>query len=64
VARVFRTKGYGYIQTADGQVYFRQDALEGVSLDEIRKGTPVNFELIKGRDGPQAARVFAAGNGR
>lgn len=64
VARVFRTKGYGYIQTTDGQVYFRKDALEGVSLDEIRKGTPVNFELIEGEDGPQATRVFAAGSSR
>jgi cold shock CspA family protein len=60
VARVFRTKGYGYIQTTDGQVYFQRDALEGVSLDEMRKGMPVSFELIEGKNGPQAARVFAA----
>ncbi len=64
VARVFRTKGYGYIQTTDGQIYFHRDALEGVAFDEIQKGTPVRFELSKGADGPHAARVIASGNGR
>jgi len=62
VARVFRTKGYGYIQTPDGQIYFHQDALEGLSLDDIQKGLIVGFELVTGKDGPQAGRVFAVDN--
>lgn len=64
VARVFRTKGYGYIQTNDGQVYFHQDALDGLSLEDVHKGASVSFELTDGKDGPRATRVFAAGNGR
>jgi cold shock CspA family protein/ribosome-associated translation inhibitor RaiA len=64
VARVFRMKGYGYIQTEDSQIYFRRDALEGISFDEIRKGTPVSFELAEGKGGPQAVRVFFASSSR
>jgi cold shock CspA family protein len=63
VARIFRTKDYGYIQTSDGQIYFHRDALEGLSFDEIQRGVSVGFELVTGKNGPQAGRVFAiAGN--
>lgn len=58
VARVFRTKGYGYIQTSDGQIYFHRDVLDGLSFDEMQKGLPVSFELMTGKNGPQAGRVF------
>src|SRR5262245_36890250 len=64
VARIFRTKGYGYIQTPDGQIYFHQDALDGLSFDEIQKGLPVGFELVAGKNGPQAGRVFIVQNNR
>ena len=62
IARVFRTKGYGFIQTdGDRQIYFHRDALDGLSFDEVSKGMPVAFELEKGEKGPQAARVFLVG---
>ncbi|HXG19609.1 MAG TPA: HPF/RaiA family ribosome-associated protein [Methylomirabilota bacterium] len=64
IARVLRTKGYGYIQTPDGQVYFHRDALDGLTFDDIHKGMSVSFELTKGKNGLEAARVFAASNGR
>ncbi|HKA56713.1 MAG TPA: cold shock domain-containing protein [Candidatus Binatia bacterium] len=62
IARVFRTKGYGFIQTgSDRQIYFHRNALDGLSFDEVSKGMPVAFELEEGQKGPQAARVFLAG---
>jgi CspA family cold shock protein len=62
IARVFRTKGYGFIQAdGDRQIYFHRDALDGLSFDEITKGLPVAFELEEGKEGPHAARVFLAG---
>ena len=62
IARVFRTKGYGFIQTdSDRQIYFHRNALDGLSFDEVSKGLPVAFELEEGQKGPQAARVFLAG---
>jgi ribosomal subunit interface protein len=64
IARVFRTKGYGYIQTPDGQIYFQRDALDGLTFDDVQKGMAVNFELTQGKNGPEAVRVFAASNGR
>ncbi len=62
VARVFRSKGYGYIEAADGEVYFHRDVLEGVTLDEMRKGVAVGFELAAGKHSAEATRVFAVGN--
>ncbi|MBI3301475.1 MAG: HPF/RaiA family ribosome-associated protein [Deltaproteobacteria bacterium] len=62
IARVFRTKGYGFIQAGgDRQIYFHRNALDGLSFDEISKGLHVAFELEEGGKGPQAARVFLAG---
>jgi CspA family cold shock protein len=62
IARVFRTKGYGFIQT-DGnrQIYFHRNSLDGLSFDDLSKGMPVAFELAEGEKEQQAARVFLAG---
>jgi len=62
IARVFRTKGYGFIQAdRDRQIYFHRDALDGLSFDDVSKGMAVAFELAEGEKGSQAARVFLAG---
>ena len=62
IARVFHTKGYGFILTEGArQIYFHRNALDGLSFEEIHKGLPVAFELEEGEKGPQAARVFRAG---
>ena len=62
IARVVRSKGYGFILTdGDRQIYFHRNSLDGLSFDEISKGLPVAFELEEGEKGPQAARVFLAG---
>jgi ribosomal subunit interface protein len=62
IARVFRTKGYGYIQgNGDRQIYFHRDALDGLAFDDISKGLPVAFDIEEGKNGPQASRVYVAG---
>lgn len=62
IARVFRSKGYGFIQASgDRQIYFHRNSLDGLSFDDLSKGLPVAFELEEGDKGPQAARVFLAG---
>jgi CspA family cold shock protein len=62
IARVFRTKGYGFIEAnGDRQIYFHRDSLDGLSFDEISQGMPVAFELEQGEKGPQATRVFLVG---
>lgn len=62
IARVFRTKGYGYIAAnGEREIYFHRDVLDGLSFDDLSKGMHVAFEVAEGEKGPQAARVFAAG---
>lgn len=53
------TKGYGFITTEDGEdVFVHYTALE--ETDEFRTlkdGQEVEFELVEGDKGPQAANV-------
>lgn len=62
IARVFRTKGHGFILTeGDREIYFDRNSLDGLSFDEISKGLQVTFELEDGEKGPQAVRVLLVG---
>jgi cold shock CspA family protein len=62
VTRVFRDSGYGFILLDGGtEVYFHRHSLDQLQWSQIHPGTPVEIELEAGREGPQAARVFAIG---
>jgi CspA family cold shock protein len=54
-------KGFGFIETADGQEYFfHQSACAGVRFDELREGQAVTFEKGQGPNGPRAENVRRA----
>jgi ribosomal subunit interface protein len=62
IARVFLHRGYGFIRTSDGEeVYFHRNALHELDFETLPTGLPVEFEVEEGRRGPQASRVFPAG---
>lgn len=51
-------KGYGFIESDDGTdvfVHFSAIAMEGYKA--LEEGTEVEFEVIEGAKGPQAANV-------
>ncbi|NLB80980.1 MAG: cold shock domain-containing protein [Clostridiaceae bacterium] len=51
-------KGYGFIESEDGTdvfVHFSAIAMEGYKV--LDEGTEVQFEVIEGAKGPQAANV-------
>lgn len=59
IARLFDTRGYGFIRTAEAQeVYFHRDALHHLKFTELREGQEVQFDVEQGDKGPQAARVY------
>src|SRR5262245_35560957 len=59
VSQVFVARGYGFIRTSEDQeVYFHRDTLHNLTLEELREGLAVEFEVEQGEKGPQAARVY------
>jgi len=51
-------KGYGFIQTEEGQdVFVHYSAIEGEGFKSLDEGQPVEFEVVEGNRGPQASNV-------
>jgi len=48
--------GYGFIATADGDVFFHANNLdESVDYDSLESGTVLEFEMGEGRNGKEQA---------
>ncbi len=51
-------KGYGFIaQEGDEDVYVHRDALGAEGFGTLKAGDRVEFDVVRGRKGPQAANV-------
>ena len=51
-------KGFGFIKSADGKDYFfHQSAVQGESIDNLREGDSVEFDVGEGPKGPRADNV-------
>ena len=55
-------KGYGFISDAEGKdIFVHFSALNMDGFKELKDGEAVEFEVIKGDKGPQAANVTRLG---
>jgi CspA family cold shock protein len=50
-------KGFGFIATESGDVFFHMSALQDVQFDELRENQTVEFEIGQGPKGPRAENV-------
>ena len=56
------SKGYGFIGREDGpDVFVHYSAIVGDGYRTLQEGDPVEFEIVQGPKGPQAANVQKAG---
>ena len=50
-------KGYGFIETADGDVFVHHSAIKANGFRSLKEGQEVELEVTQGPKGPQAATV-------
>ena len=52
-------KGYGFIEQEDGgqDVFVHFSALQGEGYKTLEEGQSVEFDIVQGEKGPQAANV-------
>ncbi len=50
-------KGYGFIETDEGDVFVHHSAIEGEGFRSLREGQEVELEVGQGDKGPRATRV-------
>ena len=50
-------KGFGFIASEAGELFFHNSALDGVSFDDLREGQAVEFTEGEGPKGPRAENV-------
>ncbi len=54
-------KGYGFIETAEGKdIFVHYTAIQKDGFKTLAEGQVVQFEIVDGAKGPQAANVTAA----
>ena len=53
------SKGYGFIGREDGaDVFVHYTAITGEGYRSLQEGDDVEFEIVEGQKGPQAANVI------
>lgn len=58
VTKLFRDKGYGFIETFEGrELYFHRNSVLHGDFNRLEIGTGVRFVPAEGDDGPQASTV-------
>ncbi len=54
-------KGFGFIESSEGQdVFVHFSAIQTEGFKTLEEGQEVNFEIVEGNRGPQAANVTKA----
>ncbi|OGQ44915.1 MAG: cold-shock protein [Deltaproteobacteria bacterium RIFCSPLOWO2_02_44_9] len=55
------SKGYGFIEQESGEdVFVHYSAISGDGFKTLKEGQRVQFDVVKGPKGPQAANVLPA----
>ena len=54
-------KGFGFIDTGRGDLFFHTSSVEGAAFDDLYEGQTVEFTEGRGQKGPRAENVRPVG---
>jgi CspA family cold shock protein len=61
VKRLVSDRGFGFIEGEQGDdLFFHHSSLDGTSIEELREGQTVEYEIGRGPKGPRAESVRIA----
>ncbi len=57
IKKVIVDKGFGFIKTDRGEIFFHSSALQGISIESLREGQVVDYTETRGPKGPRAESI-------
>jgi CspA family cold shock protein len=60
IKKLIADKGFGFIEGEQGDLFFHHSAIEGTTIEELRVGQAVSYEVGRGPKGPRAENVRPA----
>ena len=57
IKKLVSDKGFGFISTDHGEIFFHHSAVEGGQFETLREGQEVEFSEGRGPKGPRAEAV-------
>ena len=57
IKKLISNKGFGFIEGENGELFFHNSSLDGVSFEDLREGQTVEFTEVSGPKGPRAENV-------
>ena len=60
IKRLVSDRGFGFIEADRDDLFFHHSELQGVTIEELREGQVVEYEIGQGPKGPCAVSVQVA----
>lgn len=57
IKKLVSDKGFGFIKTDRGELFFHHSAVQGIQFESLREGQEVEFSEGRGPKGPRAESV-------
>ena len=57
IKKLVAERGFGFIEGERGDLFFHHSAVEGTSIEALRVGQQVTYEVGQGDKGPRAENV-------
>ena len=57
IKKLVSDRGFGFIESEKGDLFFHHSDVEEVTFEELREGQAVAYEMGEGRNGPCATSV-------
>jgi len=57
IKKLVADRGFGFIEGERGDLFFHHSSLEGTTIEALRVGQQVSYEVGRGAKGPRAENV-------